>query len=72
MNIKWAADAVSISVTFVMSPMFMLSGNRVYDLALTALPKVQFLEAAGKNAVDMRPGALGAIKQMSDVGSAIS
>ena len=50
----------------------MISRNRVYDLALTALLKVRFLEAAGKNGVDMRAGALGAIKQMSDVGSAIS
>ena len=52
--------------------MFILSGNRVYDRALTVLLKVQSLEAAGKHGVDMRPGALGAIKQMSDVGSAIS
>jgi hypothetical protein len=60
------------SVTFVVLAMFILSGSRVYDRVLTVLLKVQSLEAAGKNGVDMRPGALGAIKQMSDVGSAIS
>lgn len=60
------------SATSVVLAMFILSGNRVYDRALTVLLKVQSLEAAGKHGVDMRPGALGAIKQMSDVGSAIS